>query len=458
MKALSSFWKNLKATSQPSFSTNVFFQTLSEISIIFFGVATSIIIARWLGPHGKGVINTLQQFLAFLGLFVSPGLYESLIYHIAGKKCSIGKGIGNFLFFTLVYSFPLTLLAVLLSRFLTTNILKGVPQELLLVSLLFFFAGLYFNPINVTLVALQRFPQIFFIGLIYNIAKFFLLAFFLIALKWGIWGAMLPDWLLFPFSIYLSLHFLRDVMSIFSFKPSFNKTLLKSLLGYGIKVFFGGIFWQINVRADVLIVNYFKSPSAVGLYSTGVSYTELVRLFPIAISKVLFPRVSSTGEEEASKLTCLITRLLTLYLLPLGFFFLLMARFIIPFLYGAKFIPSTGVVPFLLPGIIAWCYASQFGGYLSGRGHPEFSLYSNALASLITLIGDFLLIPVMGIKGAALTSSLAYGSNFLILLHFFRLKTAVPLWEIFIPKRMDVKYLLEVIRKLRSSKKKDIIQ
>jgi O-antigen/teichoic acid export membrane protein len=204
-------------------------------------------------------------------------------------------------------------------------------------------------------------------------------------------------------------------------------------------------------------VNYFKSPTAVGLYSTGVSYTELIRLLPIAINKVLFPRVSSTGEEEASKLTCLITRLLTLYLLPLALLLLLMARFIIPFLYGAKFIPSIGVVPFLLPGVIAWCYASQLGGYLSGRGYPEFSLYSNALASLITLVGDFLLIPVMGIKGAALTSSLAYGCNFLILVYFFRLKTNASLWEIFLPKRVDIKYLLEAIRKLRSSKKKDII-
>jgi O-antigen/teichoic acid export membrane protein len=131
-----------------------------------------------------------------------------------------------------------------------------------------------------------------------------------------------------------------------------------------------------------------------------------------------------------------------------------MARFVIPFLYGAKFIPSIGVVPFLLPGIIAWCYASQFGGYLSGRGHPEFSLYSNAFASLITLAGDFLLIPVMGIKGAALTSSFAYGCNFFILLYFFRLKTNVPLSEIFLPKRVDIKYLLEAFRKLQSSRNK----
>jgi O-antigen/teichoic acid export membrane protein len=458
MRLLSSLLKNLDITTPPSFSTNVVFQTLGEISILFFGIATSIIIARWLGPYGKGVINALSQFLAFLGLLVSPGLYDALIYHIAGRKCSIREGIGNFLFFTLIYSFPLTFLAISLSQFFTINILKGVPRELLLVSLLFFLGGLYFAPVNATLASLQRFPQLFFIGLILNIAKLSLLVFFLIALKWGLWGAMLPDWLLFPFTIYLGLHFLRDVISIFSFKPSLNKELLKSLLGYGVKVFLGGIFWQINLRADVLIVNYFKSPSAVGLYSTGVSYTELIRLFPIAVGKVLFPRVSSTREDEASELTCRITRLLTLYLLPLAFFFLLIARFIIPFLYGTKFIPSIGVVPFLLPGVVAWCYASQFGGYLSGRGHPEFSLYSNALASLITLIGDFLLIPIMGIKGAALTSSLAYGSNFLILLHFFRLKTALPLWEIFVPKMMDIKYLLGTFRKLIKWKKKNIIE
>ncbi|MGB9608584.1 MAG: hypothetical protein ACPL7E_08615, partial [bacterium] len=113
--------------SQPSFVRNVSYQTLGEVSIVFFGIATSIIIARWLGPFGKGIINTIAQFLAFLGLLASPGLYNSLIYHIAVRRCSLRDGIGNFIFFTIVYSLPITLLAVFLSPFLTTNILKGVP-------------------------------------------------------------------------------------------------------------------------------------------------------------------------------------------------------------------------------------------------------------------------------------------------------------------------------------------
>ncbi len=443
--------------SQPSFVRNVSYQTLGEVSIVFFGIATSIIIARWLGPFGKGIINTIAQFLAFLGLLASPGLYNSLIYHIAVRRCSLRDGIGNFIFFTIVYSLPITLLAVFLSPFLTTNILKGVPLNLLLVSLFFLFCGAFFAPLSATFVALQRFPQTFFLGLIQNIVKLCLLALFLIALKWGIWGAMLSDWLLFPLGIYLGLYFLRDEVRFSFFKPSLNKELLTSLLRYGVKVFLGGIFWQINVRADVLIVNYFKSPFAVGLYSTGVSYTELIRLLPIALGKVLFPRVSSTGEREASELTCLITRGLTIYLFPLAFFFLLLAPFVIPLFYGAKFVPSIGVVPYLLPGVIAWCYSSPLGGYLSGRGYPEFSLYSNAISSLITLVGDFLLIPVMGIKGAALTSSLAYGCNLLILLYFFRFKTNASLKEIFLPTRKDVKYIWAILRENIAKFKKSAI-
>jgi|GEM_PF-568769 len=446
MKESASFLEEEQKLSAPSFTKSVFYQTATNISSLFFATAVSIITARWLGPYGKGVISTLGQFLAFLGLLLSPGLYTSLMYHIASRKTSIREGIGTFAFFTLIFSLPLTLIATIISPFLTHNILRGVPLPILLISLIFFFIGLYFNnPLTITLYALQRFPQIFFTNIVSSVANLLFLAFFLIILKMGVWGAMITQWLLVPIGILIGFYFLYDVLKFSFFKPIAIKTALRDLLSYGWKVFLGSIFHQINLRADVLIVNYFKSPSAVGLYSVGVTYTEILRLLPSALGSVLFPRVSSSTDEEALEITCQVTRLLTVFLIFSSIISLILAPIIIPLFFGAKFIPSIGVVPLLLPGIICWSYSSQLSNYLSGRGHPEYPLYASIIASIVTLSGDLILIPRLGINGAALVSSLAYGSGFLCGLWFFLKYTRVSLSYVFLPKRSDLAVFSKII-------------
>jgi len=443
---ISTLWKKLAGTKTPSFTTNLFSRTAWEISLVFFGVAFSIIIARCLGPYGKGVINTIQQFIAFAGLFASPGIYDALQYHIASKRCETREGIANYIFFTLIYSFPLTFLLLFLSPFFTHNILKGVPLPLLIVSLIFFLLGIYFSPLSILLGALQRFPQLAISGFISLIAKLFFLFLFLIVLKMNVWGAMLPDWLLFPISLFLGFYFLQDVLNISFFKPGFNKEILKSLLNYSWKTFIAGIFGRTTLRVDVFFLNYFFSPTVVGLYMTGVSYTEFIRLFPSAISTVLFPRTAAVEEGEAVRLTTLILRSFLLFLMPVAGLLLLLSSYIIPLLYGIKFVPSIKVVGYLLPGVIGNCYAGIFGSYLSGRGHPELTLYSIGPATLVTLVGDYLLIPAMGIKGAALVSSFAYCTNFFLLLYFFSTMTGARLKDIFIPKIEDIKYITVTLK------------
>jgi len=442
---ISTLWKKLAGTKTPSFTTNLFSRTAWEISLIFFGVAFSIIIARCLGPYGKGVVNTIQQFITFASLFASPGIYSALQYHIASKRCGIREGIANYIFFTLFYSFPLTFLLIFLSPFFTHNILRGVPLPLLIVSIIFFLLGIYFSPLNILLGALQRFPQSAISGFISLITKLFFLSFFLIVLKMGVWGAMLSDWLLFPMYLFFGFYFLQDVLNISFFKPGFNKEILKSLLNYSWKAFIAGIFGRTTLRVDVFFLNYFFSPTIVGLYMTGVSYTEFIQLIPSAISTVLFPRTAAVEEGDAVRLTTLILRSF-FFLMPVAGLLLLLSPYIIPLLYGIKFVPSIKVVGYLLPGVIGNCYAGILGSYLSGRGHPELTLYSIGPAALVTLVGDYLLIPAMGIKGAALVSSFAYCTNLSLLLYFFSTITGSRLKDIFIPKIEDIKYITATLK------------
>lgn len=425
----------------PPFSRNVFFRFAQEIFVLVLSIASSIIIARWLGPGGKGIVNTLSTFSGFVALVASLGIPTAAIYYAAGRKYSYEEIMSNTVAFLLLFPLPLAFLLLSLISPLYNTILKGVPPLLIGVSFLLIPLNIVSTLLSSLLTARQRFGALFVQTVSGSFFTLFLLSIFLIILRLKVTGAMLAYWLAIPFNIFLLFHYLSDTITIRVFKPNFRKEILKNLLSYGLKIFLANILWMTSLRLDVFIVNYFLNPSAVGLYMTGVSYTELLRMVPTSLSGPLFPRVSASSMGEAERISSLVTRLLSILLPLLALAFYFLAPLIIPFFFGKAFLPSVKVVGYLLPGIIAWSYASQISSYVVGRGHPEVQVYAGVAALLVTLLLDFSLIPRMGIIGASLASSCAYSASFLVSYHFFRRLSGLSFWETFIPTSGDVSFL-----------------
>jgi len=426
---------------QPSFTKNVFFQFAQQVSTLILGIASSIIIARGLGPTGKGIVNTLSTFTSFVGLIALLGIHTAVIYYSASGRFTYKDIMRNLVSFLLFFTMPLAVSLAFLAPFLQGNILKGVPLPLIIIALLLIPLNGLSTLLNSILASQQRFKQLFIIGISSSFSLLVLLCVFIILFKLGVVGGMLASWLNIPLIIALYLFFLKDCLKPEFFKPYFQKEVIKGLASYGLKCFLSNILWMTSLRVDVFFVNYFLKPSAVGIYMTGVSYTELIRMLPTAISGPLFPRVSSLPPEEADKFAPFVTRSLTLFLIPACFIFYFLAPVIIPFFYGKAFIPSVKVVGFLLPGIILWSYMSQFNAYVVGKGYPQVGLYGALISSLLTLVLDITLIPEMGIIGAAIASSITYASNFLVHLYYFCRLSKTKVSQALFPTLKDIREL-----------------
>jgi len=438
-----------KGRKSPSFTVNVLYQFLGRLLSFLLGIGVSIIVARWLGPEGKGVVNTLQTFLSFYGMVALLGLPSALTYYIASGKYPIGKIISTFSSFILLFFFPLTLILIFLSPHLSTTILKSVPQTLLIVSLSISLLTNYFGgPLGWALTALRRFHYSFLISSFALFLRLAFLSLFLIYLKWGVWGAFASDWALIPLYLLLGFYFLSDVIRLRYFIPILDKAVLKDMLRYGLPLFLGSALWMVNARFDVFVVNSYLGPAAVGLYMTGVAYCEYLRMFTDSVNTVLFPQVASLSVEEARQLTPFLLRVSPICYLPLAIFLYLLSPLIIPLFFGSAFRPSVSVVPYLIPGIISWIYLGFLWNHLSGRGYPRYNLYGSLFGSISTLLLDFLLIPRWGIIGASVASSIAYSLTFLIILHFFRKLEKIPLKEIFLPTKKDFATLIKKAREI----------
>ncbi|HKG80730.1 MAG TPA: polysaccharide biosynthesis C-terminal domain-containing protein, partial [Pyrinomonadaceae bacterium] len=194
-------------------------------------------------------------------------------------------------------------------------------------------------------------------------------------------------------------------------------TLLRRMIGYGLKFQISILASVIILRADLLVVNHFRGAATAGVYSVASQFGLLLMLLPGVIATLLFPRV--TAEQDArGETTCLVTRYTTLIM----FLCCLAAvpfSLLLPLLYGAAFSEATTLLLILLPGVYLMGLESVLVQHFNALGLPR-SIPMYWVATLaLNLILVFALVPRFGAQGAAIASTISYAAIFgLVALHF----------------------------------------
>jgi stage V sporulation protein B len=132
-------------------------------------------------------------------------------------------------------------------------------------------------------------------------------------------------------------------------------------------------------------------------------------------------------------------------------FLTIISKPIIILVLSKKFAGSVTPFKLLIPGISIFAINNIFNNYFTGSGLVSKNIIASGVAAAITVILDFTLIPIYGINGAAITSSISYTVCTLISLYFYKMHTQSKLVDILLIKRSD---LLEIKTKLSGLKKK----
>jgi O-antigen/teichoic acid export membrane protein len=129
---------------------------------------------------------------------------------------------------------------------------------------------------------------------------------------------------------------------------------------------------------------------------------------PQAVAVALAPRTARTIDEGGEQFTCFVTRQVFLLACTMAGIMALTSALVIPFIFGARFQPSVPVIWWILPGTSAFAVAKVMAADLTARGKPEYNSMIAIASAALTVLLDFALIPRMGIRGAALASSITY--------------------------------------------------
>jgi len=164
---------------------------------------------------------------------------------------------------------------------------------------------------------------------------------------------------------------------------------------------------------------------------------------------VLFPTVSASESKEASRLTSKVARNVLFITGTLAVAWGLLGVRLIPIIFGPRFIRS--VLPFevLLAGIVSLSFPRVVTGYLSGRGKPQYTTYLSTVSLALTIILDLLLIPRLGITGAALATTIAYTASSVFSVRWLKEESQERLAELLVVKLADLRSYKNLLHPFR---------
>ena len=233
-------------------------------------------------------------------------------------------------------------------------------------------------------------------------------------------------------------------------RPTLDMPMAREVVGFGLRLHVGFIFWFLLLRVDIFLVAAILGTKAVGLYSLAVLFGELVWLLTNPLVAAALPFQSSMTVQEASPLTFKVVRFNVAVALVLAAAFAAALPLVIPLLYGKSFSPAYPAILALLPGIVAMAGARPLFNWLIRHGRPGVLGAISVGAFLVNLALNLLLLRPLGIVAAGVASSVAYiGLTAAFLIWGTRL-AGLSARAALIPQRGDIETLQRLVTRFRT--------
>jgi len=408
----------------------------SNIIRLLLGIITSVLIARILGPEGKGVYTLATLLPSLILIFANLGIGSATVYHVAQGRYPRPQILGNNILFAVgVFILGITI-GLIITVYFHSTIFPGIARGYLLLALALIPGSLLFAYLQPIFLGTHRITQYNASAILQDALLLILLAVTLGLVNGGVAGALIATaltWLIVDVPLLLRV---RRVAGGISFRP--NLSYIKQALAYGIQAHLGNILGFLSYRVDVFLVNGFLSPAAVGLYSIAVGLVERLWLISQAASIVLFPRVAAESDEKRRKeLTPLVARTVLLATGAGSLLLFVLSPWILELLYSSSFLPAVQPLQILLPGIVALSVSRVLANDIAGRGRVMLNNYAVGITVAVNIALNLLWIPEYGIVGAAWASTASYGLTLLITVGMYCRLAGNPWTKVVLPQGGD---------------------
>ncbi len=420
-------------------------------SLLLQGLAivSGIELARGLGLTGRGSLAAAMLWPTMIGTIGVLGLEESVTYHVAsaGDRREVGRLLGSGLALCAIQGAIFTAVALILVPFAlhkhgSTTIYSG----------LIFTGYVTMNMFNLTLNGalngLHRYGSYnavrVSIGVTIVLAQSVLLAV----------GAFRVQLIVTAMMGSYVLCLLFDCVMTYRARPgrlSVDRKTMRSIFLYGVKSHTSNTSSYLNQRLDQLVISVFLTSRQLGIYVVAVTFTLFTSLLGASAMVAALPNIARLDDRQEQALLArrfvgftLIAAILAS--LPI----ILLAPWVIQLFFGKAFAIGANITRVTAVASIAFAVTRVMEGVLRGVGKPLTAGMAEFVALGATVAGLAILLPALGLIGAAWATLFAYCVSGVWMAWRIRSFIDLPIGQLLTPDREGLTVVLSRLRDLRT--------
>jgi O-antigen/teichoic acid export membrane protein len=415
------------------FTRQVGYVLIGNVILVLLGFLQLPILTKGLGANLYGTWALINATIAFIAPFAALGFYEAIIRFLAAEtdKSRIRDDFTSALFSTVLISgIAFSILLFFLSDYLAAHIFNDIQSSgyirlasfMIPLTCMSAMTSSYLTAFRkmglmATFTVVQSAVNV---GLIYLFLRFGY------SLN-GVITATIVASLLF----HLTLLFI--ILKQIGFKlPGFSR--LKLFLSYGLPLTpTSAVLWIIS-SSNRYLISYYIGVTATGIYSAAYNIGWYTVFLITPITRLLFPTISKSYDEqnlvETRKYLKYSLKYFLMIAIPSAFGLSILAKPILQVLTTSEFVTGNTIVPFIaFSGVLSGVYEiSVFIIHLVKKTKLVFMLL--AISALLNIVLNVLLIPRMGLTGAATATLVAYGIVCILILivtrRYLKFELSVP--------------------------------
>lgn len=167
---------------------------------------------------------------------------------------------------------------------------------------------------------------------------------------------------------------------------------------------------------DIVMLQRFRESAAVGNYKAALTLAEFLWFIPMALQTVFVHSTSELWSQnrlgEISDLASRTMRYTFLLTAVMAVGLAALADVAVPIYFGEEALPAITPLLLLLPGALGFALARPILAISQGKGTLRYPVAATGVAAAINLVLNLALIPRFGMSGAAVATSIGYGSMF----------------------------------------------
>lgn len=228
----------------------------------------------------------------------------------------------------------------------------------------------------------------------------------LILIGFGLTGLVLGYILSLGLTMVIGLILLMRVDWIRKTKPT--RISMRRLISYSLPLAFAGIIYATLGQIDFFVIGFYLPSKHVGFYRVGFLFASNVLVVIGSMKPIFKPMVAEVIDDSDLVLDRyrLATRWITLFTVPISVTIILIPGVYLALFFSRTYLPATTAVSILVVGYLVNSSFGPEGMLIEGLGHTRLTLLNTILIISTNLALDIILVPRLGIVGAAIGTAI----------------------------------------------------